>query len=163
MKTDAGIVTGFFRTMPFFACVLLGGCFGEDSDAPELGSVSGTVTLDEKPLEGAMVTFQPENGRPAYAVTDSSGYYELRYTADTNGAMVGKHLVSIGTYRQGDPEAEEPELRETRPERVPTQYNVKAVDNPEMTVEVKAGSNTFDFALKSEGEIIQPALSDEGC
>ena len=32
---------------------------GAASDAPDLGQVSGVVTMDGKPLEGAMVTFEP--------------------------------------------------------------------------------------------------------
>lgn len=134
---------------------LLAGC-GGPSDQPDLGSVSGTVTLDGEPLEDATLIFQPESGRPAYAVTDGDGYYELQYSASTAGAMVGKHLVYISTYREGDPAAEDPELRESRPERVPAQYNRDAADNPDMTVEIQSGGNTCDFPLSSEGEIYEP-------
>jgi hypothetical protein len=36
------------------------------------------------------------------------------------------------------------------------QYNRGAPDNPEMIKEIKPGSNEMNFALTSDGEIIQP-------
>src|SRR5262245_49070668 len=50
---------------------LLAGCSG--GDRPELGYVSGTVTMDGEPLVGVIVTFKPEQGRPAVDVTDADG------------------------------------------------------------------------------------------
>ncbi len=44
------------------------GCGG--GDMPELGDVSGKVTLDGKPLVGINILFTPEKGRPAGGVTD---------------------------------------------------------------------------------------------
>lgn len=145
-------------TVSFSLAGLLAGCSGPPDDQPDLGSVSGTVTLDGEPLAEATISFQPQgSGRPSYAVTDSEGYYEMQYTGDAGGAKIGKHLVSISTYQEGDPGAPDPEGQETRPERVPARYNINAADNEEMTVEVTAGSNTIDFSLSSEGaEIVQP-------
>lgn len=134
------------------------GC-GGGSDAPELGAVKGTVQMDGKPLDGATVTFQPqEGGRPSFGETDGEGYYELQYTADEAGAVVGKHRVSISTYREGDPGAEDPAEQKSQPERVPAQYNTQT----ELEAEVKPGTNPpIDFNLESQGEIIQPdALPD---
>jgi len=121
---------------------LLIGCGGA-GDTPELGDVSGTVTLDGKPLAGALVTFQPEGGRPSTGETDESGQYTLTYSSASMGARVGKHSVRItktdvsGTTKDGDP---------IEKEIVPSQYN----SNSELSADVKPGSNTFDFQLKSE-------------
>ncbi len=57
--------------------------------------VSGTVTLDGKPLEGAMVGFYPASGgAPATGQTDSSGKFTLRVPA-------GKAKVSVSKTEAG--------------------------------------------------------------
>ena len=131
------------------------GCGG--ADVPEVAYVEGTVTLDGKPLEGALLTFNPvEGGRPSYGRTDAEGWYELMYMDGVEGALPGSHVVWISTAREGDPDAEDPKAKESRKEEVPAQYNVMASENPQMTKEVKAGEdNVIDFALKSEGEVIE--------
>ena len=113
--------------------------------ASDVGYVEGTVTMDGSPLPDAMVTFQPESGRPSYGRTDANGRYELVYTRNEKGAVPGKHTVSISTLQGGDPDAG----GELVPEKVPAKYNTRT----ELTREVQAGSNEFDFELSSEGEI----------
>jgi hypothetical protein len=69
---------------------------------PELGSVSGVLTLDGKPLAGAIVTFQPiaseEPGSKlssSVGTTDKEGRYTLMYVRDVRGAVVGEHKVFV--------------------------------------------------------------------
>lgn len=113
------------------------GCSSTYPDLPPLGEVSGTVTLDDKPLEGAIVVFEPDTTRSSNARTDAEGKYELMFNTTVRGAAIGKHKVKIS--RRGDPLAGG---RET----VPTKYN----DQTELSVEVKAGKNgNVDFSLKS--------------
>lgn len=45
------------------AVVLFAGGCGSGVALPELGTVSGVVTLDGKPLPGVTVKFVPANGR----------------------------------------------------------------------------------------------------
>ena len=67
-------------------------------DRPPLGGVHGTVTLDGKPLAGAIVTFEPvEPGRISMGMTDDNGKYELIYIRDEKGAKAGAHRVQITT------------------------------------------------------------------
>ena len=73
--------------------LLLLGC--GNSDQPELGAVSGTVTLNGAPLSHVEISFAPELGRPSYGETDDKGKYELIYIRDTKGARIGKHKVSV--------------------------------------------------------------------
>ena len=54
----------------------LGGC-GSGDDRPELGQVTGTITMDGTPLTGTVVVFSPDNGRPSRGKTDAEGKYEL--------------------------------------------------------------------------------------
>ena len=112
---------------------------GDDKTA----TPGGTVTLDGQPLPDAEVTFQPEKGRPSYAMTDSEGHYALEYNPTTPGAKVGQHKVTISTRRTVTEGDEEREI----PEKVPAQYNEETT----LQKEVKAGTNQIDFDLTSDG------------
>lgn len=133
-------------TLLSFSLVLLSGC-GGGSDTPPLGTVSGVVTLDEKPLADAEVTFQPETGRPSLGKTDSQGNYTLAYTVNDNGALIGPHKVIITTAVEAfSDETGGGQDREARPEILPPKYNAQTT----LTAEVKSGANTIDFPLKSK-------------
>lgn len=120
---------------------------GGGSDTPPLGTVSGVVTLDDKPLADAEVTFQPEKGRPSLGKTDSQGNYTLAYTVNENGALIGPHKVLITTAVEAfSDETGEGQDREARPEILPPKYNAQTT----LTAEVKPGANTIDFPLKSK-------------
>lgn len=113
--------------------------------------VSGTVTLDGEPLEGATVIFTPQDdGRPSAARTDSEGRYELTFSRDARGALPGKHVVTISTYSGEDTDSDPEYAIPASPEKVPAKYNV----NSELVETVEQGGNTIDFDLDSEGEII---------
>lgn len=117
----------------------------------DVGEVGGTVTLGGKPLAGAWVTFQPENGtRPSVARTDDAGRYELVRTEQVKGAAVGRHKVSITSGGESDDEGKKPRVAA---ERVPARYNVKS----ELVREVKPGRNEVDFELDARGEVIDPS------
>ncbi len=121
------------------------GLTGCGSGGPDLGRVEGTVTLDGKPLEGALVEFQPrEEGVPSYGRTDASGQYQLQFGVDQPGAMVGTHTVRITT---GGMESTGEGPAVAVPERVPAKYNVQST----LTREVESGSNTIDFELSTRG------------
>jgi len=115
------------------------GCGG---DGPELGTVKGKVTLDGEPLEGADLEFQPKEGSPSYGTTDDNGRYDLMYTRDKRGAMLGEHTVKITTSTT-DVDERGNEIRV--PQRVPPEYSQVGV-----TKEVKPGTNKFNFELKGQ-------------
>ena len=121
------------------SALLLNGC---GSGGPELGSVSGTVTLDDRPLPDAIVEFQPASGSPSEGVTDSAGSYQLRYTAKKKGALLGKHQVRITLSTRADAHGQKVDV----PQLLPARYN----RNTELTAEVRSGSNKLDFPLKSK-------------
>jgi hypothetical protein len=112
------------------------GC-SSSGDRPDLAPVQGMITLDGKPLEGAMISFKPNEGQPSYSRTDSSGHYELNYLRDAKGAKIGSHKVRITTASEENPE-----------ELVPKRYNRKT----ELTKEVESGGNEFNFELVSKTE-----------
>lgn len=134
-RTGIGLVVAL-------ALVSTSACRSTPSDQPDLGKVSGVVTMDGAPLEGALVSFAPEEGRGSQAITDSEGKYQLSYIGDTMGAKVGSHKVRITTYIEDD---SDPEAQKTK-ETIPKKYNKETT----LTADVKEGSNTFDFKLESK-------------
>jgi len=127
-----------FAAVAILALLWIAGCGGS---GPELGRVTGTIKLGGQPLEGATVEFQPEtSGSPSYATTDAEGYYELAYLPGQPGALLGKHRVSISTFRQqSNPDG----TTTTLPERLPAKYNAET----ELVREVQSGKNAIDFEL----------------
>ena len=133
------------------------GC-GSGDDRPELGQVTGTITMDGKPLVGTTVVFAPDNGRPARGKTDAEGKYELTYIGQTLGAKIGHHRVEIAPNEEGEDEAEieaataGESVATSKPPvtpkkiGVPARYNVNTV----LEADVKAGENVFDFKLESQ-------------
>ena len=77
------------------AAGLLVGC---GDSGPKLAPVSGIVTLNGKPLEGAVVTFEPDasvkDGIPANDVTGPDGNYRA-FTKGRVGVMPGKYHVVV--------------------------------------------------------------------
>ncbi|MBN1853313.1 MAG: Ig-like domain-containing protein [Pirellulales bacterium] len=117
---------------------ILAGC-GSGSD---LARVTGTVTVNGQPFEGALVQFQPvgAQGSPSAGLTNSKGEYELMFTFKVPGAMIGEHVVFIRTadayYGNGD-------CANQLEERIPAKYNARS----ELRRTVEPGSNTIDFEL----------------
>ena len=115
------------------AIVPVAGC--GRSDGPPRGQVRGKVTLDGKPLPGALVVFHPPKGHISYASTDGEGRYDLIFIREEHGALVGKHHVEISTRPPED----------FRKEIVPERYN----KNTTLEQEVVAGGNEIDFDLNT--------------
>lgn len=128
--------------------LLLAVCFC-GCDSIDIGTVTGTIYVDGKPLEGARVLFYPEpDGRFSSSLTDEDGAYELVYSRSIYGAKVGEHKVRITTAVDNG----EGPSRET----LPAKYNVET----ELRKVVKPGKNTINFDLNYDGEVIQPQIND---
>jgi hypothetical protein len=77
--------------------LLLVGC---GDSVPAMAPVSGVVTVDGQPVEGATVTFVPEaGGRPAIGLTNAEGKFTLETLKPGDGALVGKHKVTVTGVR----------------------------------------------------------------
>jgi hypothetical protein len=123
------------------------GCGSTSRIAP----VSGVVTLDGKPLANAHVAFQPQStgktsaaGVGSYAVTDSSGVYQLKMSdTDQPGAIIGPHRVEVNLKVEADDR--DPRTRPA-PKVLPTKYN----RDTELTFEVPpGGTDKANFDLVS--------------
>ena len=91
----------------------LAGCGGSAGDLPELASVTGIVIQNGQPVHGAEVNFRPlgkEAQGLASAVTDESGHFELRYSAEQLGAVVGENQIVLTVYGERGPSEVEGEL-----------------------------------------------------
>lgn len=65
-------------------------------DRPKTLRVRGVVTLDDAPVVNAAVMFSPEaGGRPAMGKTDDQGRFDLMTFETGDGALPGRHAVSV--------------------------------------------------------------------
>ena len=110
-----------------------------DSNHPPLAEVSGVITLDGQPLQGARIIFRPRSGdekdvqiSSAVGRTDSLGRYRLQYTRDVYGAPLGISSVQIT--------ASDDKMREI----VPRQYRDRS-----HTEAVMDQDNEINFELRS--------------
>ena len=117
---------------------VIAGCSDGDagkSKLPTLGTVKGTIKLDDKPLPNAQVEFTTPQARGSSGRTDSNGVYTLDYDQSHKGAAVGDHTVRITTKMEAGTQ-----------EQIPAKYN----DKSELKATVKAGDQTIDFSIQSK-------------
>jgi hypothetical protein len=157
-----------FRSPLFAAAVLAmaSGC----GDGLSIGPVSGQVSYQGKPVEGATVTFIPKSPPPGKAFvsigkTDANGKYELQTNMGTEtrkGALVGEHAVTISkmVVPKGMTEAEFEKLQKAgesgvynpnavvplRTELLPEKYSRGGKTS--LTATVKSGGNDIPFTLE---------------
>jgi hypothetical protein len=127
---------------------------------PNLVRVRGTVTLEGKPLAGAVVTFHPttKDGSSAVGATDRFGKFDMKTAGLGNGALIGEYGVTVTklvseekmmtpdeakqyTSKMGKPP---PEPKVTN--QAPAQY--ATVQSSGLTATVKRGVGPFKFDLK---------------
>lgn len=93
--------------------LVLVGCGGKYTPVP----VSGTVTLDGKPLDGATVFFYPvgdaKEGRVAQGATDKNGEFYLSTMKDKDGALRREYKVVVHKYVPTNPNLKIPDFPDT--------------------------------------------------
>ncbi len=136
---------------------LLIGCGGSDHE--ETAPVTGKVTLKGTPVTKGRIAFYPSQGRPAMGAIQSDGTYSLTTFDQGDGALLGKHRVTItasetvGGVSMGTSVEEELKLamEATSYEQaktiwlVPQKYSNRKTSK--LQAEVVSGSNTHDFNL----------------
>ena len=136
-----------FQFLQLTLCILLLFCVGCGGDS-SIGQVEGVVTFDGEPIDRAKVSFYPTDARASIGYTDDQGHYRLRHTRSANGALIGKHKVTVQT--RIDKKDDEPTSKyggKGREEFLPPRYvNQKKT---ELTATVESGTNTIDFKLES--------------
>jgi hypothetical protein len=120
------------------------------SDAPKLHPVQGTVTLDDEPVDGAGVVFNPaddKTGLLAAGKTDAQGKYVLR-TMENQGAQAGKYKVTVLLTKVVGKEAPEGfEDNRTMIYLVPKKYSDSQTSGLEAEV---PGKGAYDLKLTSK-------------
>ena len=136
------------RALLTLAVALAAGCGGESYP---LAPVSGTVTLDDRPLPDARLFFEPKRkgdslnaGPGSYGTTDENGHFELTSRDGETGAVIGEHYVLIRTLRAK--EGPNGQVVIVSKERLPARYH----DRSQLTFTVPPeGTDEADFNLTS--------------
>src|SRR6185436_12065008 len=86
----------------FVALVTVIGC--SEAKPFDTVKVTGLVTLDSQPVDGATVVFQPATGagKAATGMTDKDGKFNLTTSTAGDGAMPGTYKVTV-TKVEGGP------------------------------------------------------------
>lgn len=116
---------------------------------PQMGSVSGKVTFNGKPVTKGMVTFvSSEPNRPnATGMLQSDGSYSLNTPEHGSGALVGEYKVAVSGK---DPDAYNQVVAPGEPMKIESSIPAK-FENPDssgLTAKVVSGSNMHNFDLK---------------
>lgn len=153
--------------MMMFACGSLVGC------GSPVAPVTGKVTLDGDPVEGAIVAFSPDGGTgtSGAAKTGADGTYEL-VSSLGGGVPPGKYKIAITTQKPAEQPADAAESEEDAEynggsasegydqmaegenddyadkwkETIPAKYNTEST----LMEEVTSGENTINFELESK-------------
>ena len=115
------------------------------------------MTLDGKPLADAAVLFMPvEGGVPARGSTAADGSFSLSTFDRDDGALIGRHRVSVAKVTYSGFEADADGLSKKLDGRAIREQHLspERYENPAtsgLEAEVKRGSaNRFEFGLSSE-------------
>lgn len=77
----------------------LAGCGGGNRPVP----VSGTVTIDGKPLTDGYIWVMPSDARAAGSKIDAQGRFQLTTHEEGDGCVKGTHKVTVTSTRQLNP------------------------------------------------------------
>jgi hypothetical protein len=140
-------LTRYFALLTLMSLVC--GC-GEST--PKTYPVSGVVTLDDKPVAGATITFIADTGKNSGATTsDAQGKYTMSTFKQGDGAIAGSYKITVAKYQK---EAEEnpygdsvaPEVEQT-PEAISEAYS-KGYSGPPKGKAAKAPKEWNDVPAK---------------
>jgi len=70
---------------------------------PRVVPVNGKVLYNGQPLPFGSVTFQPDKGQPAVGDLSQDGSFTLSSYGPNDGAVPGRHLVSVVCYENMRP------------------------------------------------------------
>jgi hypothetical protein len=127
--------------------MVVGGCGSGGAASTE--AVTGTVTYNGAPVADASVTFTPEKGRPATGITDAGGKFTLTTNVVGDGAVAGKHKVSIApNASQVPPMPGTPEAAAAAAGKPPFPPRYSNPETSGLTADVKeGGGNDFTFGM----------------
>lgn len=117
--------------------LIISGCGGKGGGT----TVSGTVTVQGKPVEGVAVMISPQTGQPITASTDANGNFTLQ-------APAGSYKVAISKTQTRVPPGVDPEAN---PDAVTIEYltpqKYASPTTSGLTLEVKPGMEPVTWDL----------------
>ena len=141
-----GLVSPWLPHALLLTCLtLVAGC---GLGGPQLGNVTGTVTLDGKAVPGALVTFvsKEADGTSSFGKTNAQGKFQLEFSTERKGAMLGAYIVEITTKKMSKSDMpDDGSGKEAEFVAIPKHYK-----RGTLTAEVKSGNNVCDFPLTSK-------------
>lgn len=152
-------MTGVFSRrgcLPLAGFLLALAAAGCGKAKPATAPVTGRVLLDGKPVAGAAVMLEPVGGGvPARGSTGGDGSFTLSTFGRDDGALVGRHRVSVSKFVVEGVAANElgleaaPAPAGLQPKAaLPARYADAKTSGLEATVE--AGGTKVEFALESK-------------
>ena len=130
---------------------------------PEVAKVHGRITVAGKPITTGTIQFWPESGRPAQGQIQEDGAYTLTTFDPGDGAVLGKHTVTIEATKIHNPGRTASTIDEEFVVfKDPNALKGKAVierlvperfskpDTSGLTKEVSRGDNPIDFDLPAK-------------
>jgi hypothetical protein len=154
-----------------FALGCLGFAAGCGDSSPKLVAVSGTVTVNGKPLEGATISFSPDStnkeGQGADDVTGPIGNYKAM-TRGRSGVVPGKYKVMVSktptTSQASVPEAfkDDPYMANMK---VEAHKPINAAKDKDAKIEgvfdreVPPEGGTIDFDVKASPEAVSKDMT----
>jgi predicted small lipoprotein YifL len=140
--------------LKFLASSILMGllAIGCGNKGPSVVPVSGTVTHSGKPVPNLFINFEPESGRPSWAVSDEQGKFVAKYDSTQDGMVTAKHKVWF-QWRPRDPKDQMIEQGFAKGKSSKT-AEVKEIlkkygnrDNPEVSIEIKQATPNLEIKL----------------
>ncbi|MEL7500589.1 MAG: hypothetical protein AAFN77_23555 [Planctomycetota bacterium] len=135
------------RCLPFvLILVLLAGC---DDGKLQLGSVTGQVTVDGKPLPAGQIVFITDTRR-AFGTIKNGEIMEVTTYQAGDGVTLGKHRVAIR------PKIDESEMMKPPSQRKPDPYaklvpkKYHDAQTSELSAQIKRGQNPLVFELSTK-------------
>jgi hypothetical protein len=135
--------------------MIVGFIFGVLGCGKGSSNVTGNVTLDEKPLVGALITFKPDQGTPGLGgtgKTDATGKFTLQ--SNQGGAIAsGKYKVTISKRLNKDgsePDPKTPPIESSAVETLLPRYS--SARETILSAEISDSKRTADFKLQSATE-----------
>jgi len=118
--------------------LLIAGCGGESATI----TVSGTISVQEKPVSGGLINFQPTEGQPLGGGIGLDGTYEYQLPP-------GEYKVRIDTPPQMPEDAKDGDsLSDLGPRQVPEKYGRFQTSGLTATIKPDESTQQVNFNLQ---------------
>lgn len=125
-------------------CLLAAGCAiagcAKPGRAPT-AKAAGKLSAGGAPLAGVNVTFTPAAGRSASGTTDAEGKFSLSTFAPGDGAVPGKHRVTLSLKEADVPMPGTPEAAAYKPQPRPFAKKYSGLATTDLEIEVPVDGN----------------------